>query len=531
MISLNSYWETDVQPALNIFFAGFSGMTEIGGGYNYYGAGLHYRWQNAKDDINGNFAKIALDYSITGLRIITDDDFDGFVTDVNYNINLINIITLSVVDPDVVWENDYAKITITDQTSGNAQHEIWENVDSEGYVLVQTLAAGTLVYNNYTYQNASVDIKIRARIGANVSGYSSAVNIVTPFVLYTNQTPLTNEIIFYRINGPGGYVPAKKITIDWGDGYVQSDYVLFNALVNTVRHEYTVEGEYYIQISGDTDFIYFWELYNSSQLENTNIEKWKIPKITGIFTHWYANNWIGDITNLYIPDNIIGLHLGGNKLTGNVTNWDMSTWYQCFDFHLENNQLEGDVTNWKFGAKIAHIFLRGNANLEGDITNWEIPLNPVYGSCMYHFADTKIKGDLSGWTFPAAFHSFRGENCEFSGDLSGWQVGFYAGEPARIDFSNVTNNKNTITGLPRGNFEHMGNFDFRGNQCNTQAINDFLVYLDAFFTGGITPQRNCIYNLSGTGMGIPTATGLAAKASIEAKYIAAGKTISIAVNS
>jgi len=56
-----------------------------------------------------------------------------------------------------------------------------------------------------------------------------------------------------------------------------------------------------------------------------------------------------------------------------------------------------------------------------------------------------------------------------------------------------------------------------------------LAYLDTYFTTN-TPIKNSKFTVRGTGMAIPSATGLASIASIQAKYVAAGFTATFVTN-
>jgi hypothetical protein len=68
----------------------------------------------------------------------------------------------------------------------------------------------------------------------------------------------------------------------------------------------------------------------------------------------------------------------------------------------------------------------------------------------------------------------------------------------------------------------MSVYNFQNNLCTGIIISNFLIYLDNYFTAGVVPKCNCTYTLDGVGMGAVNAAGLAAKASIQAKYVAAG---------
>ena len=89
---------------------------------------------------------------------------------------------------------------------------------------------------------------------------------------------------------------------------------------------------------------------------------------------------------------------------------------------------------------------------------------------------------------------------------------------------------NNLTKMPRGDFDMVTFFSFTNNNCDSTEIDAFLAYVDAYFVGATVPKRNAVYSLDGTGMGIPSAAGLASRTSILGKYTAAGRTCTISVN-
>ena len=119
-------------------------------------------------------------------------------------------------------------------------------------------------------------------------------------------------------------------------------------------------------------------------------------------------------------------------------------------------------------------------------------------------ANQKLFGDLSGWLIPEGMGSGAG-----SIDLRG----------------------NSFTKMPRGNYNGMGVVNYSENNCDSDEIDAFLAFLNAYFVDLVVPLADCVYTLDGEGMGIPSAAGLANRTSILGKYTAAGKTATIVVNS
>ena len=348
---------------------------------------------------------------------------------------------------DFAVATDYAKIDFTDASGGVAQHEIWSSKNGADYVLVTTLDAATVTYNDPTWQNASMNYKVRAKSGTWFSDYSAVVNVVTPLVFKTDQTTL-NQIQFDALRKSSG-----TIHIDWGDGNSQDQVSsAFN-----VTHDYSTEADpYYVQLSGPLNNITDLQLLSQTNLYG-DLSKWVLP-------------------------------------TGMTINLSLS---RC--------QFTGDISTWVLPVGLAVL----------DLT---------------HGTDYGFTGDVSGWIIPSAMVTMNiartGTGGYYlSGDLSGWS------NPAgNLQIYAAAQN---FTKLPRGAFVGISasvGINFDTNNCSVQEVDDFLAYLDTYFAT-VTPIKNGKYVLNGMGMGIPSAAGLASKAAIEAKYVAAGFTATITVNS
>jgi hypothetical protein len=124
----------------------------------------------------------------------------------------------------------------------------------------------------------------------------------------------------------------------------------------------------------------------------------------------------------------------------------------------------------------------------------------------------KIRGDLDKITSMES----SGNLTNFGTNLIFWNLPL--GRSAiSMKFDNCS-----FTSLPQGDFQWMSVYNFQNNLCTGTVISNFLMYLDNYFLFGVVPKCNCTYTLDGAGMGAVNAAGLAAKASIQAKYVAAG---------
>lgn len=462
-------------------------------------------------------------------------------------------------DLTVVWTNDYAKIDFTDNTGGLVGHEIWECIDGENYSLIHTLDPGVVTYNNYTWQNATLRTKIRA-VG---SEFSDVVSIPTPLVFKTNQSTL-RTVTFQII----GVTLGKTLTIDWGDGTTTN--VTQAQTTNLTKNYSTQQNPYFIQLKGDTDWITYLDFYQSSVHSSGDISKWITPSKM-IRMHLFQTGFTGSINALTIAPNQVYYHVGWNTvITGDITNWVFPA--TLSDFHIEGNDVSGDLTNWTFrnpqpnAGNTGHLILDGNnltGNLSGwiltegftnvrlpgnlfviDLSQWTIPTTlsqlcfSFYASNQPTYVETnQLSGDISEWVLPTtvnanSFTWMIANQPNVSGNLSNWIIPDGAGLSGQtVLYTEMCFRGCAFTGLPRGYFKNVSVYDFYNNYCSSGEIDNFLVYLDNHFEDGLVPLTNCVYTLNGANMGTPSATGLAAIDSIMGKYISAGKTITISVNS
>jgi lysophospholipase L1-like esterase len=369
----------------------------------------------------------------------------------------------------LTWVNDYCQIDFADATGGVAQHEIWSSKNGADYVLVATLDAGTVTYNDATWQNASMNYRVRAKDGTWYSDYTTVVNIVTPLVLKTDQSTLTT------ITFTPGFAIAGTVNIDWGDGSNQDITVGSPA----VSKDYGVGNEqnpYFITFTGDLSSLSGF-IWNNAPKIYGNIEKWVMPiRLTNF--QLYNTKCTGDLTNFFFAPNLLVFVLYGSGCTGDVSTWVLPTSLTSLD--------------------ISQLITPGWTGDMGDIV---LPPNLIVINAAGYFAADPH--DLAKWNLPATFE--------------------------QLYMSSLAH----LSSLPRGELKgiraSLGMY-LTDAYMSTQIIDDFLVYAAGYFAAN-TPIKNAQYKFDGGNAGIPSATGLAAKASIEAAYTAAGFTATIAVNS
>jgi len=476
-----------------------------------------------------------------GIMLADEDqtflDFEGLVTelpiaiasddkvDVNIKIQLTGAIGTDAssgempTTPDaptalsLVWEDDYAEVSFTDNSGGTAQHEVWSRRiwwnGTDEWILDATLNAGVTTYQDKTWQVCTVEFRVRAKRTDLYSDYCTSESIVTPWVFKVTvaSAPLTVTITDIHL-----YAVSKLVVIDWGNGTTTN---VTATGTNAVGKVYSNPGVYYVKISGDMDYLNFlhWE-YPITYTAGTDVTKWTLPYRFQA-SHLKNMGLVGSVSDILYPPFLAFLDWDGNDFSDwDITNWVMPT--PLFEFNASTNtydNVHGDVSTWVFGNVLAHINVHGY--IWGDLTDLNPFRTTYYGNHYVRFSSSHpigLTGDLSGWTMlDKTGHVEMEEGCHF-------------------------------TGMPRGHFRRITNFYFRNNNCNQAEIDSFLEYLDDYFAtidssgepsseGGYVPMVSCAYWLDGTGMGIPSATGLAHISSIQAKYTAAGYTATFYVNS
>lgn len=228
----------------------------------------------------------------------------------------INIEAVKPTGLAVVWANDYAQIDFTDNSDGLAEHEIYEAIGAGSYSLVTTLGAGVTHYHNPTWQNASMNFKIRAKGGVFYSTYTDVINLATPLCFKTDQSSIVN-VVFNNLNITAG----KTVYINWGDG---SDLLTVTGSNANVTKTYGVTGQYNILLSGDLNYI-------------TKIEHYSQISSYGDLTKWFLPNW----ENINAAG--ISLRLSGCSFSGNVSNWVLCKYTSLFN--ISSNYFTGKLPN------------------------------------------------------------------------------------------------------------------------------------------------------------------------------------------
>ncbi|MFA5379275.1 MAG: hypothetical protein WC455_26200 [Dehalococcoidia bacterium] len=148
------------------------------------------------------------------------------------------------------------------------------------------------------------------------------------------------------------------------------------------------------------------ELYELTDGDNwTNHTNWGLTAT--------ADDWYG-ITVLAGKVQIIGLI--ANNLVGDISTWNMAAFTAIEDIYMRTNaSLIGDISGWTFPAAFENIQLY-STGLSGDISTWTFP-NTIVNISLY---TTSVSGDISGWVLPSALQTFSIHSTLVTGDISGW---------------------------------------------------------------------------------------------------------------
>jgi hypothetical protein len=391
---------------------------------NYTGVNKDMSGVELEAVLNTEFSKT---YSLVGMRGIS------YINTINGNLEF------NIEKPTgfgVTWVDDYVQIDFTSEDE-LAQHQIYESLNGGDYELVHTIDAGVRAYNYYTWQNANLNFKVRAKNVDDYSKFTDVINLKSPLVFKTDQTTLTTITIeAIKVD------TDKTVYMDFGDG----DGIDIIGRVTDIVKNYLIEGIYFITLSGDIDYLVDIEFHNNTTC-------------------------FGDLTKWILPSELSVLH-------------------------LYSNNFSGDVTGWVFPNKLNIFHIGFQPGMTGDITGKTLP--STFRD--WHVEFTNLSGDPSSLFLPAGTYHNKNIGCHFT------------------------------TGA-RGVFSHLYDYFYYNNNFSDSEIDFILDYIDNSFTGGVVPVRDCEYDFTGANMGTPSAAGLASIASIEGKYISAGFTATITVNS
>jgi hypothetical protein len=361
-----------------------------------------------------------------------------------------------------VWaiNTDFARISWNDIYGGQVAYDVWESKDQGlHWLLVATTAIGANQYDNFTYQNALMQFKVAPH---GTSEFSNPVQLQTPLCFWTDEA-FVPGVILNNLD----VAALRTVHVEWGDG-------MFDDLVGAnpmFAQAYANPGQYCVQFSGDVNFI------------------------TRFDCQGQATNY-GDLGKWVLPGNLTVLILNMSAFTGDLHEWILPGGLTNLD--LTWNLFTGDISGW---------FNMGG--MPPGMTYFNIS-----GTNLFSGAVPEI---FAGATLPNGITTFDANTMLFTGNLRNFLL------PAAGAAFTINLNDNNFGSILRGNYRWCTVMNMANNNVSYQEINDFLSYLDNFFTLGVVPLCNLTLTITGANMGSPEG-GVFSDAiiSLTAKYIAAG---------
>ncbi len=270
---------------------------------------------------------------------------------------------------------------------------------------------------------------------------------ITPSV--TQTPPLVPFISVWNIASPYDAISLPLVsggtysfTVNWGDG--NSDVITsWNQVEKT--HQYALNGEYTVTISGTIEGFSFGESLSPSYSELTEIQSWGILRLGdsgGNFKN--CNNLVltgvSDSLNLSSVSNLSEMFYGCSSLTtiNNVGNWSLIN-VTGTSYMFYGSTFNDDITNW------ITLNVTDMSYMFSGATQFNQPINTIYW-------DVSNVTDMS-YMFADAD--------SFNQDISGW------------DISNVTNFVGFMSGKDYTNFTP-SNYDNLLNSWSTLPVNNSL---------------------------------------------------------
>lgn len=312
--------------------------------------------------------------------------------------------------------------------------------------------------------------------------YSLVTTLVAGTATYNNYTWQNANMIFKVIAKNG----------DWYSDYSAITNLSTPLVLLTNQSTLTNFVFRFLNISAGKTINVDWGDGTNANYTGSNSNVTKTYSVTANPYYIKLSGDINSITYLTNIDQVLSI--------GSLTKWILPTSLKYFD--LSGGSYTGNLSQLILPLSL-EIFNIGQSSLggfTGDISSWVLPntlLQMAIGTP--NPAGLKLTGDLSSWIIPTTTISFN---------------------IFRQDF----------TALPTGNFKQMSiQFLASENNVNTANIDSFLEYLNTYYSTN-TPLRNQIFSLNNAGMGIPSASGLAARTGIQSKFTTAGFTATININ-
>ena len=356
-----------------------------------------------------------------------------------------NIADTEVIGTVVAEDPEGQALTFSIKTNDNDLFEI-----TEGGEL--SLAAGKAL--DFETQNKH-DIVVSVGDGYNSIDINVSIKVLDDGVLADDPTAFVTT---WKTDADGEdvgfFLKGSNLTIDWGDGQVET-----NLDIDGFKgHTYTSAGTYTVAIKGDLIGFSFLAVIDTPE-KLVGMEQWGTAQWEDMSLMFYtALNMVynaKDVPDLSKVTSMSNMFQYATSFNGAIGNWDTSNVTNMVSMFDGATSFDGAIGNWDVSnvTNMTGMF-QGAIAFDQDLSGWDTS-NVTNMASMFEGA-TAFNGDIGNWDVSNVtnmWNMFRGA-IAFNQDLNGWgnklgnvtnMKGMFSGATAfkgdisNWDVSNVTN--------------------------------------------------------------------------------------------
>jgi surface protein len=384
----------------------------------------------------------------------------------DYLIDIPSSVTLSGAETTRVTLSDFSSpfgLSFSSSVSNYAEFRVYE-FDND---MVKNTGTALTPNNFFSVTNLNLDANMMYEWegryvlpGVASSPYSEKSQFKIPypnlvFHIDTNLNPSTDPTIERKFNVVTSGTNGTTVTIDWGDGIVET---YANDGNRTQRpHFYSEHGTYRIEVSGnvttfgpvDSVGTVSSELANS-QLMIVNCQSFGANlNITNLSTCFFNSTSLQDVP-AYLPRNIAGLNrmfAGANSFNSpSVRDWNISTVTDISGIFQNCTLFNQDISKWDTrNVLFMNAAFQNARNFNANISFWNVsgvinwPMTSIFDGA------TSFNRNLNRWDVSrvSGFNSAFRNATLFTGNVSTWDVST-ATDMANM-FSGATNFNGNIS--------------------------------------------------------------------------------------
>ncbi len=389
-------------------------------------------------------------------------------------IPVIDISKSSIeANPTEIKANGLETSTITVQlidtkgrniTNGGENVKILSNLGTVGEVVDNANGTYTAILSGNKEGSAELSFSVADKESTNKTNVEF-LRDTEPFIT-TWQTTTDNESITIPTAG-GDY----NYTVDWGDGFIESEFK------GNATHVYAKPGIYTVKIKGSFPQIFFNNQGDKDKI--LTIEQWGVGKwISMLYAFFGCSNLTSnasDVPNLSLATTTHGMFYQATSFNADLNNWDVSNiTNMAFMFSAASN-FNGDISNWDVVSvkDMSSMFSRAEV-FNSDISDWDV--NEVTNMRAMFNSAQKFNQDLSKWSEKVikvdGMQSMFAGAKSFNSDISNWNVRNVTNMSAMFNGAEVFNSD--ISNWNVSNVENMS-FMFSGARSFNSDISNWNV--------------------------------------------------------